>query len=147
MLTRRERFEGLIEVKDNGCWLWIGGLTRGGYGNFRWDTTKVRRAHRASWEIYKETIPEGLQVCHRCDVVSCVNPDHLFLGTQTENLKDMVNKGRHKSHKACAKISWEDVRKIRELRLQGMKLQPIADMFLIGADEVCRIVNNKRWKE
>jgi len=80
-------------VPESGCWLWTGGLLWNGYGAFK-HQGHPRRAHRVSWELANGPIPEGMQVLHTCDVRSCVNPDHLFLGSQLANMHDMIRKGR-----------------------------------------------------
>lgn len=92
-------------MDDRGCWEWTGALKGGSslsYGIFG----KHDRAHRVSWEINCGPIPAGLFVLHRCDNASCVNPRHLFLGTQRQNMHDMLAKGRSKTsehlHKAVA---------------------------------------------
>lgn len=100
-LTRAEmvanalsRFEALyIPEPNSGCWLWTGARARFGYGSFYFNR-RCSVAHRVSWIIAGRDIPEGLQLCHRCDVPSCVNPEHLFLGTQAENTQDCFSKGR-----------------------------------------------------
>lgn len=89
-----ERFEEKIErIPFSGCWIWTGALDSGGYGRFLLNG-RVDGAHRASFLLMESHIPNGMYVCHRCDVKLCVNPSHLFLGTPTDNVRDMVNKGR-----------------------------------------------------
>lgn len=80
-----------------GCRLWIGAKSRHGYGSLSW---KMKRlvAHRAAYECAFGPIPSGMVVCHRCDVPACINPTHLFIGTQRDNIRDMISKGRHPHH-------------------------------------------------
>lgn len=83
---------------NTGCWLWTKGTHKYGYGFFKYagDVT----AHRAGYRLYRGPIPEGMHVLHRCDVPQCVNPDHLFLGTQVDNNKDCAQKGRTQRYNA-----------------------------------------------
>lgn len=97
MRTILERFEQLwMPEPMSGCWLWIGSLrdkSRADYGAFLVNG-RLQRAHRVSYALYKGPIPDGLFVCHHCDMPSCVNPDHLFLGTAGDNNADRTRKGR-----------------------------------------------------
>jgi hypothetical protein len=95
--TLHDRFWEKV-VKGIECWLWIGATTRRGYGAIHAapPSRKILVASRVSWEIHYGAIPDGLFVCHRCDVPACVRPDHLFLGTDKENKADMMAKGRQR---------------------------------------------------
>ena len=87
-----DRFFEKVE-KSGECWLWVGALNSRGYGSFGFEGRRLG-AHRFSYELHKGEIPEGMFVCHSCDVRNCVNPDHLWLGDNADNMKDMYQKER-----------------------------------------------------
>lgn len=90
----RERFDSKTQQQSNGCVLWTGANDgRRGYGKFALNGVSVR-AHRLAWEWANGPIPDGLHVCHSCDNPSCVNVEHLWLGTHAQNMDDMKAKGR-----------------------------------------------------
>lgn len=91
--TNLQRFESKIN-KTNFCWLWLGTKPQG-YGLFKFNN-KTTRANRVAYQLYIGPIPNNLYVLHTCDQTDCVNPKHLFLGTPLDNMKDKVQKGRHK---------------------------------------------------
>ncbi len=90
-----ERFWRYVQ-KTDGCWLWtasLSGKPGNAYGSLH-NEGKMEKAHRISWTIHNGKIPEGIFVLHKCDNPVCINPSHLFLGTQFDNMRDMVSKGR-----------------------------------------------------
>lgn len=120
--TLAERFYDKCSPEPNsGCWLWTGAVKELGYGVMGRGGRKdgIVKAHRASWEIHNGPIPDGMAVCHKCDVPSCVNPDHLFLGTLSDNMRDCVAKGRLRTpdnrgeRAGWAKLNADAVRDIR----------------------------------
>ena len=99
-------------------------------------------AHRASWELYRGAIPDGMVICHKCDTPSCVNPDHLFLGSPTDNNRDTVEKGRHKYGLGGARITPDEVKQIRAVNAPHKFL---ANLYSVGANQIGRIKNGTRW--
>lgn len=116
-----DRFWARVQRGD-GCWEWTGRLNEHGYGGL-WFRRKMDRAHRVAWTLTNGEIPAGLCVLHHCDNRRCVRPDHLFVGTQLDNMRDMVAKGRQAHPRPLrgldhprGKLSDEDVAVIRAVR-------------------------------
>lgn len=130
-----DRFMGKVHhIPEAGCWLWGAAGHKTGYGRFGITSTTVEFAHRAAWLLMRGPIPAGMYVCHKCDVKLCVNPDHLFLGTAADNMRDASKKGRIRippesyesngSHQP-AKLTDDDVRHIRLSPLPSSELASI----------------------
>lgn len=131
------------------CWLWLGGCEWDNYGIF-WLRRKTCRASRIVYQITKGRIPEGHQVCHTCDNPPCVNPAHLFTGTQKVNSMDMVRKGRafhaHGTLHGMAKLNEDDIFKIRELLAIGrFPHREIAERFGVCTSQISHINRGKAW--
>ena len=103
---------------NTGCWLWTAAVSAGGYGA-AYNNGKYQSAHRMSWELENGEIPAGVFVCHKCDTPSCVNPDHLFLGTPKENTQDMIKKGRRVAPSTKNRMRGTDWQKAHEGKLQS----------------------------
>ena len=141
----KKRFESKF-VKADGCWEWNAGCWKNGYGAFGLDG-KTQRAHRVSYQLYLGEIPEGLQVLHKCDNRACVNPEHLFLGTHADNMKDCAKKGRYGSPSGekhyKSKLTDEQVADIRARQKAGVKGTDLAREFGLTPSGISRIVLNK----
>lgn len=148
--TTRERFEEkYIPVTETGCWLWTGSQTEQGYGHIRINNITVI-AHRFSWFLYHGRIEKDICVLHKCDVPSCVNPEHLFLGTRKDNVRDCIKKDRRASAKGennnAAKLTHEDVVEIRDLNRWGMNYAKIGRFYNLTGISVKRVCNYETWR-
>ena len=142
----KERFydNKFVVDKKTGCWNWIaamGGDEKHSCGRFN-IKGKCVHSHRASWIVHYGEIPEGLVVCHKCDNRLCVNPQHLWLDTQSNNLRDMFKKKRYGSNQ---KLDKKSVLKIRKLYDSGVSPTEIGRRFDIGRGTVWRIAKRKIW--
>jgi hypothetical protein len=156
-----DRFWSQVVKKENGCWEWIGRTNYAGYGIF-FTNRKNYRAHRLTWEEFRGAIPPKLLVCHHCDNRRCVNPDHLFLGTDKQNMQDCARKGRFAAQRKIpdymakinvagekngqARLTEAKVREIRALYGAGAKMVDLAKLYGVGASTIERVVKRQGWK-
>lgn len=140
----KAEFEDFIKFPDmigtDECWEWFGGRSRRGYGNFAFNG-KQYRANRFAYERYIGPIPDGLWVLHRCDNPPCCNPDHLFLGTNLDNVRDKIQKGRQQQ----GSLDEIKVREMRKLYEAGVSTRQIAKLFGVSAPHAWRVVTRREW--
>jgi hypothetical protein len=143
-----DRFWNSVGIKvDNGCILWSAGVNEDNYGVF-WNGRKLVGAHRVAYELMVGPIPTGLCVLHRCDNPPCINPTHLFLGTNLDNIADKISKGRTVKGEASvhAKLTEAKVLEIRRRRASGESLVSLAKEFGVAYPTICGVVYRKTWK-
>ncbi len=146
----REEFEALAHPEPmSGCWLWMGAVNGDGYGRVWVKTARNRtpRANRTAWSLYRGPIAAGLSVLHRCDNRLCVNPDHLFLGTQADNMRDMAKKGRSTqgSRHPAAILCEGDINPIRARLAAGQSAREIAADYGVSGAVIYAINARRRW--
>lgn len=138
-----------------GCWEWQGSK-RNGYGRItigsRKDgTRRIAMAHRVSYELFNGEIPDGMEICHKCDNPCCINPDHLFAGTRQDNIDDRERKGRnivfYGEEQPCAKLTKKIVKSARQERAQkGTTYQKLADRYGVNKSTMMNAIKGETWK-
>jgi hypothetical protein len=137
--------------KTDSCWFWLSTINAQGYGQYnkRISGKSVSfKAHRVAWEISYGPIPNGMCVCHSCDNPPCVNPEHLFLGTHSENMADMVSKGRGNigERHGRSKLTSTQVAEIRSLLSVGeLTCTQIASRYGVKHGCISNIRTGRRW--
>lgn len=157
--TKLQRFEEKFEVDNiTGCWVWTASLDEHGYGMFRdSDYKNMQRANRTSWRFYVGQMPTGMLVCHKCDNPNCVNPEHLFLGTQAENMADMKAKKRtswgdnNGENNGQSKLTVAAVIDIRARYKRGNRyhagtIQELAKQYNVHPNYIAKVALKKVWK-
>ena len=146
--TTEKRFWSRVN-KETECWNWTGYFVGNQYGRIKLNG-KVHRAHRMSWIIHNGDIPDGMCILHKCDNPSCVNPDHLFLGTRADNMADMDAKGRRANFKGAnngnSKLTEAKVREIRMWSELGYLQKRIATAYGVSKVNVSAIKHRRSWK-
>lgn len=148
-----DRFSNKVDTSSGECWLWTASKNSKGYGSYKLNGNLVL-AHRYSWEFFNGTIPKGIFVLHKCDVRNCVNPKHLFIGTNRDNAIDMINKGRGYTPRGekhgmsqLTQVHVDEIRKSYQRYTKGTFSQGwLAQKYGVSQQTVSRIVNNKAWK-
>jgi len=134
-------------TKTDKCWIWSAGIANDGYGVF--GSHKSFRAHRVSYELFVGPIDDGLIVLHSCDNPACVNPSHLSLGTQSDNVHDMIRKGRRKlavgSRCGSSKLTEDSVMEIKRLSSTGVGTMELSRMFGVERHAIQKIKSGTTW--
>lgn len=147
-ISAEQRFE-LQMQRSGGCWEWVGPKNGRGYGQFYFEG-RLTRAHRTSYRMHIGPIPDGMVVCHRCDNPSCVNPAHLFIGSQKDNVVDCVKKGRRADKRGenngHATITTEQALTIKQLWASGLSCLQIAKVMGVSRNLANSICHGRSWK-
>lgn len=138
--------ENYIPVPEAGCWLWTRGVTALGYGNFLMEN-KWCMAHRVFYEHFVGAIPVGMYVCHKCDTPQCVNPDHLFLGTPTQNMDDMAKKFRAGSTKLTAEAIQAIRAEYKKTPFRNNRCIELAKHFGVGRLSIYRVATSRSFRQ
>ncbi len=145
------RFLTKVEKSDK-CWMWRGYVDQLGYGRCGPNLYGSSKAHRSSYLLFKGQIPDGLCVMHTCDVRNCVNPSHLVVGTQEENIADRVRKGRCQKNGGkrgeenhYAKLTEKEVKEIRHKHETGATQRSLAIEYSVSPMAVSRLIRRESW--
>lgn len=138
-----------MPIPETGCFVWLGSADDLGYGTISY-RSKPTKAHRLAYQLAHGDIPDNLIVCHKCDVPSCINVNHLFLGTHADNMRDRDKKGRQYDRTGTkngrAKLDLAKANEIRQLYgSQKISKAKIGRMFAVSAQAISDVIHNVRW--
>ena len=144
-----DRFWSKVD-KSGECWIWIACLDSKNYGSFSRSPGESKLAHRAAWELTNGPVPAGLFVCHHCDNPPCVRLDHLFLGTQSDNMEDARAKGRQGralgERNANAKLTTTKAQEIRRLSQRGFSQLQLGRLFGVDHTTIGHVLRCNTWR-
>lgn len=153
---KKQFWDKVDKHKKDGCWLWTGGTTKFGHGRFQVNG-RLESPHRIAWNLYYGSIPENKFVCHHCDTPACVNPEHLFVGTRSDNMLDASKKGRlHirenpkeiiEASRRKRKLNKDQVFSILNRLSKGEAYRSIARSFSVGHNVIGCIDKGKTYKD
>lgn len=142
-----ERLFGNINITAVGCWEWNGNKRPDGYGTIYSYVHKMMRAHRMSWLVVNGEIPKDMDVLHKCDNPPCINPDHLWIGTDADKVRDMDKKGRHsKGEQNHHKLSGKQVVAILDMLKNGLRQSECGKRFNVHRSNILKIKRGLTWK-
>ncbi len=148
----KQRFlNKVLRQPNGGCWLWMASLTTSGYGRFligsRTDGTRmVESAPRVSWRLFQGEIPKAGQVLHRCNNRLCVNPEHLYIGTNVDNMRDIAAAGTRKGELHLkAKLTNSIVRDIRKALENGETATVLATAYGVSTTAIHNVKSRRTW--
>lgn len=147
-MNAEARFWSKIAISGfDRCWYWAAGMHQKGYGQV-WYRGKFNKAHRVMYELENGPIPEGMQVLHSCDNPGCVNPDHLWVGTNLDNRRDSLRKKRHNygERHGNARLTDQKVLEIRRRSEGARNAQALADEFGVSRCTIDDVVRRRSWK-
>ena len=144
---RRRRLFWAAVRRTDFCWFWRGAVNKCGYGLFGASRSGTALAHRWAWELTRGPIPKGMSLCHTCDNPRCVNPNHLYVGTHAQNMRDKAIRGRHNApigeRNRAARMTAADIVCIRTSVLPAPIL---ADRYGVSRQAIHAILDRRTWK-
>ena len=145
MMTLLDRFMDKVSPEPNsGCWLWTGACHGDGYGHIGIATSKPDRAHRVAYRLFRGEIPSGMQVRHKCDVPSCVNPDHLVVGTHQDNMGDRDTRLRTAKGRQNGKTTLTE-EQVRFAKTSPLSRRKVAALLGCHNSTIDAIRSGKSW--
>lgn len=147
-MDSKQKLMNRIKIDSNGCWIYTGPTVNSGYGTTHFQKGRKILAHRLAYELFIGQIPAGSYVCHKCDVKLCCNPDHLFVGTATENMQDATRKSRVRfgERHGNSKLTTDDVEAIRDAHAGGILQGTLARVYRVCLQTISGICCGKSWK-